>query len=744
MSLSGISFSGLASGIDAQSIVAQLMQIEAFPINRMQQNQAILQQRLDIYALLRSNLIGLNSSASALNVAATFNPIKTSSSDDEVATVSATSSAAPGTFDLTVSKLAASNKLASTAQSSVDTELGYSGTFIINGRAVDVVSSDTLTQIAQKINSSGATVTASLIDGGAGAAYLTLTAEGSGLFSDIQIANVTGTALSSLGFQTGGTSFRDQVDSDSVRSYGFSSASSTLQTLTGTTATGNFTIGTAVIAVDFSTDSLQTIANSINNDVNSNATAIVVEVEENGKTFQKLEITGNSGLPSITDTDGLLEAIGVYDRADSNELVVAQDAEFTLDGFTLTSYKNAVTDVIPGVTLTLIKADVATPETATLTLTKDVAKISSSFEDLKNSFNDIISFLDTYSQFDDETFRSGPLFGDSIAAQVESRLTSILFDNVGTGDIKNLAQIGFSFDDDGKVDIDTAILEQAISDDPEGVRKLMMAVGETTSNDMLFISSTSKSQAGNYLVDITQVATFGNSVATVAQTGLNIDQETLTFDGDLFGNSSFNLSIPISSTQAQLVAQINADATLKDLVVASVDGSGMLKIESKRYGTAGNFTVFSDKTASADNSGIGLTGGTVTDGLDVAGTIGGLAATGSGQYLTGDEDTDVEGLQIQYTGSSTGAAGTVTLTRGIGAELVYGLETFTDVVSGLLTTTDKAIQGQIDDIADRITQFRANLVLRRGYLERKFLAMETAMAAMQSQMALLATFSTFN
>ena len=44
MSLSGISFSGLASGIDAQSIIAQLMQIEAFPINRMQQNQALLQQ----------------------------------------------------------------------------------------------------------------------------------------------------------------------------------------------------------------------------------------------------------------------------------------------------------------------------------------------------------------------------------------------------------------------------------------------------------------------------------------------------------------------------------------------------------------------------------------------------------------------------------------------------------------------------------------------------------------------------
>ena len=73
-SLSGISFTGLASGIDSQSIIGQLMQIEALPLQRMQQQQALLSQRQSLLAQFKSILVGFNSSASALNTALFHTP----------------------------------------------------------------------------------------------------------------------------------------------------------------------------------------------------------------------------------------------------------------------------------------------------------------------------------------------------------------------------------------------------------------------------------------------------------------------------------------------------------------------------------------------------------------------------------------------------------------------------------------------------------------------------------------------
>ncbi|HXH61024.1 MAG TPA: flagellar filament capping protein FliD, partial [Fimbriimonadaceae bacterium] len=374
--LAGISFTGLATGIDSQKIIDQLMQIEAQPLQRMQQDQAILANKQSLFAQFKSLLTAFSSSVSTLNTAASFNPITASSSNTDVATVTAGSTATAGIYDLTVSQLAASHKVSSSAQSSATAELGLSGTFVVNGKAVNVESTDTLTSIAGKINSTGAGVTASVINGGSGNAYLTVTSKASGASNAVQMADLSGTTLSSLGFLTGAASFRDQTGTDTVRSYGFADASSTLSSFIGTSASGSFDIGTGTINIDFSIDSLQTIADKINAEPLANATASVVTETVNGKTTSKLQIVGSGGaLPTITDTNGLLEDIGVYGRSYGNELVAAKDAQYTVDGFSLTSSSNTVTDVVPGATITLLKANATTPETATLTLSKDTDAI---------------------------------------------------------------------------------------------------------------------------------------------------------------------------------------------------------------------------------------------------------------------------------------------------------------------------------------------------------------------------------
>ncbi len=80
---------------------------------------------------------------------------------------------------------------------------------------------------------------------------------------------------------------------------------------------------------------------------------------------------------------------------------------------------------------------------------------------------------------------------------------------------------------------------------------------------------------------------------------------------------------------------------------------------------------------------LGLVNGTYT-GQDVAGTINGETATGSGQNLTGAAgNANTAGLSIKYTGSDNDFdAGTVTLTLGLAALLDNTLFNITDSVSG--------------------------------------------------------------
>ncbi len=107
--MAGIQMNGLASGLDTASIIAQLMQVERIPRGRMERSQAAVQQRQDHLREIQTKLKALKSAAADLQSGALWNPVKTASSDDatRVGTrLLSSSSAALGTYDITVSQLA--------------------------------------------------------------------------------------------------------------------------------------------------------------------------------------------------------------------------------------------------------------------------------------------------------------------------------------------------------------------------------------------------------------------------------------------------------------------------------------------------------------------------------------------------------------------------------------------------------------------------------------------------------------
>lgn len=736
--VSGITFSGLASGVNTQSIIQKLIQIGQVPITNLQnQEQAITLQQTAIQQL-EQNAQAFSSAAQALSTQSSFQTVAGNSSDSSVATVTAGVGAQQGIYNLVVNNLATSQKLSSSAQANTTGALNLSGTFIIDGHAVSVSASDSLTTIAQSINSSGAPVTASLINGGSGNSYLTVTSNGTGAANSIQLSDLTGGVLGSLGVTTGSPTIAQPI-TNGAQSYGFSSNSASLGSLMGLSSNtaGTFSINGTNISVDYSTDSLQSVANKINL-AGAGVNATVASTTTNGVTSYQLQITGTSSTPTFTDPNNLLGAIGVLQSSPGNQLVKAQDAAYSLDGVNLTSSSNTITSAIPGVTLTLLKGSSSAPANATISLQTNTAGITTNVQNFVSAYNSVVSFIAQNSQFNSTTYATGPLFGDFTTQQVQSQLSSALFNNVPglSGQYTNLAQLGFSLDQNGNLSVNQTTLTNALNTNPQAVANLFAASGSTTTPQLNYISSSPKTQSSGsaYAVNISQAATQSSATSSVAQTAANPTAETLSFSGSLFGTQPYSMSLDVNSTQAETVAKINSDPTLGGLVVASVSG-GQLVITSKMYGAQSNFSVVSNEAAAANNSGIGTTGqATLATGQDVAGTINGEAATGTGQYLVGNSGNKItDGLQVQYTGTTSGAVGSITYSAGIGTQIQTLVNNMTDPNSGYVTQDIQSYTNQINDINSQITNLQSQLTQEQAQLTSEFANMENLIAQYQQQ-----------
>ncbi len=94
--MASLQLSGLASGMDWQSVVEQLMELERFPIRRMEADKALNDQKSVELGILRTRMGTLKTAANALTNADLWNARSTELSDTDTTLISA--SAATGTL----------------------------------------------------------------------------------------------------------------------------------------------------------------------------------------------------------------------------------------------------------------------------------------------------------------------------------------------------------------------------------------------------------------------------------------------------------------------------------------------------------------------------------------------------------------------------------------------------------------------------------------------------------------------
>ncbi len=424
------------------------------------------------------------------------------------------------------------------------------------------------------------------------------------------------------------------------------------------------------------------------------------------------------------------------------ETVAAADAKLVVDGLTITRSENIVEGVIQGITFNLKSAAPGT--TTDLTITKESAAVTNKVKQFVDDFNTLIDSLDDLSHYNADTGQAGPLFGDSSLRGIESRIRNLLTNAVSglSGAVVSLADIGITTEKDGTLKLDSSKLQAAVDTDPDAVARLFSESGTVPDSLLRFSGSENQSIPGNYAINITQLATQGAySGAAAGAFPLTLDStnDTLGIKVDGVDSATIHLSQGSYNTGAELATElqqkINSDHSLAaaGVSVAVTFQSGKFLITSDRFGSASTVEITSVGAASAAT--LGLSAGAGTAGVDVAGTIGGLQASGTGQTLTGTGNAS--GISIEVLGGALGDRGDLSFARGISV-------TLDDLIDGILDT-GSIIDSKINNLNDRIEdigEHRAEQSRRLSSYQARLVSQFTALDTLISQLQTTNTFLT--
>ena len=427
VNLSGIlssindAFSGKTSGIDVQTTVAELMQLQRQPETQMLQQQTEIGEQISLLAGIGSDMQALATAADNLrDVTGALNAKIATSGRTDLVTASATYTAAAATHRVVVGKLA--------------------------------------------------TVSSS--------------------YSDPVPANQ----------QLGGTEidvdYGDPNDPSKVEKILVPDADNTLQSVADYINGGSYGV-TASILTD--TQGSRLVLTSRNSGAAGNLTV------------------GSAALNFTQGTEGV-------------------DAQLTVDGVPMTSAGNTVTTAIPGVTLNLLAASPDTP--VTIGVANDTSQASQALNTFVSAYNTVIQDLN--SQFAvDANGQQGLLAGNDGIRNLQTQLLAAVSYSVsGTGQYVNLQSLGLEMQDDGTLQVNSNVLNQALSNHFQDVQNF-------------FQSLAPQGFANSFGTQMMQLNDVTQGPVAIAVTGLQQTNQDLT-------NDISNFEVRMTLVQQELTSQYSS------------------------------------------------------------------------------------------------------------------------------------------------------------------------------------------
>jgi len=445
----------------------------------------------------------------------------------------------------------------------------------------------------------------------------------------------------------------------------------------------------------------------------ANPVRLVVGAKDTGtaKAFT-LDLSGYTAMDGATDT-----------------LTQGQDAVISLGSLNVSRPTNTVTDLLAGVSLQLSSAQPGTD--VTVTVARDQDAIVNKVKAMVDALNAALGKIGDLTKYDPDKKQASVLTGDSRATDLISTLQRAM-QAVGSGTLKSLGQIGISFQRDGTYALDETKLRDAMSNDFASVVGLLSRTGTAADTRLSFVNASKDTlgSAAGYGAVITQAA--GQATLTgAAFTSLSADDNLAV----TYGGTTVNYRALAGATPDAVAAGLNdAFKTARLGVQASVSG-GAVVLTTTAFG--------SSATISVTGGAIGLNGS--ASGVDVAGTINGVAAVGTGQLLTSTTGAS-NGLAIKVTATAADVA-------GAGGSLDLGAMTYSPGATGSLSQTldrllgtgglltlahDNAVQ-ESSDTQKRIDDFETRLTSTHDRYVQQFAQLETLMGQLRNQSSWLAS-----
>ncbi len=761
--LTGVS--GLVAGFDTRKAVDELLNVERIQIDTLKNKQAAAVARQDALATLNLKLLDLKNTARNMADASTFysytaqltssNPAVPASN---LLDISGATGISAGTHQIVVQQLATAQREASSAAvrdaSGVavasDTQaLGMSGSFQINGVTITVSASDSLRDIAAAINqaNSGASPTgvrASIIKSAANDYRLILASEQTGVAG----FTLNGAALDAAGALAG----------LNLGAAGQANARQTLQ------AAQDAVIQLDGVTVTRSGNSIADALAGITIDLKQAdpGTTVTVDVGVDRAAVRNLVQTFVDQYNAVQD---FINQQFAFDPAQPDKNPLAGDPM-------LRGIQRALADSllqgVPGLAAdrdSLVKIGIEPDAKGRLSingarfdnfLNNDVNAIRDVFVARGTSTNDRLQYIvsgqatpsGVYSVNITQAASRASVTGtaDLVTAGLAAAETVTITGSGGAQAVVNLAAGSMQAD---VVRALNAEFARSIAE----VRQMSVALtaggqpatGATTfaalglgvaAGDTITIGGTDRNGAavsGTFTVLDPAVDTIGDLLTAInqafgQQATASIDASgRIRLTDNQSGASLLSLTLT-AGNQGGGTLGFGVDAPLVEgrgaMGLEAVASGNGVRIQTKGYGAAQGFTI------SQTVDGLGIANQSVA-GVDVAGTINGLAANGAGQILTGAAGA-VDGLVLMYDGAATGAVGEVRLGLGVAASYGGLLDMFANPVTGLINNAIQAAQGIHDTLDKRIADLELQMQLKREQLTRSFAEMERAMAVFQS------------
>ncbi len=506
------------------------------------------------------------------------------------------------------------------------------------------------------------------------------------------------------------------------------------------------------LTLDTSNNTLAGLRDAINeadlgvraNIINDGSSYRLVLASQDSGAANGLEITVADADGNHTDASGLSQlafdptaAVGAGKNL--TQTVAAQDASLLVDGLAVTGETNTLVGVVQGVTLNLKQAEPGT--VTTLTVDRDAEAISGKVKGFVDAFNSLLATIQALTKFDPETGEKGLLLGDAGVRGVQNQLRNVITGLVegASESFGSLTDIGISTQRDGTLALDSTKLSAAVDADPDGVAGLFARVGRADDALIDYVSSAPGSTPGDYAVEITQFASQGSltggAFSALAILGPTVDADNDTLELKVDGVQSGVITLTQGAyadgdaLALEIQTRINEDSALQDaevsVSVAFDADNDRLVLTSDSYGSASTVEITALDTDSGADFGLAVAAGVA--GQDVAGNIGGEAATGEGNRLTG---TGVaEGIIIEVLGGVIGDRGTVSLSDGVSLRLDTILGSYLET-GGVLGSRTESLTRRIDRLDDQRETLSRRLETLETRLRSQFQALDTLLGEM--------------